>query len=295
MSVNLVKKTIAKFLETNVPEVICIIGKWGVGKTYTWETFFEELSDEGKIKLPYYSYVSLFGVNSIDELRQTIFENRSSTKNVRLSPTFDSSRENLIQYRNTALQKFSQLTGYTKIPYLETYFNNFSGSFRHLISLTVKDTIVCFDDFERRGKGLRAADVLGVISQLKETKECKIAIILNDDALPQEDKPDFEKYFEKVVDASIEFAPTTEESAEIALRGTNDISKWLRTACIDLEISNIRIIKKIERLAMQICDRLKPFEADVRKNVVRSRVVILFAGRRTAYRFSKDQTTSTMG
>ena len=87
------------------------------------------------------------------------------------------------------------------------------------MSLTVKDAIVCFDDFERKGKGLRTADVLGVISQLKETKECKIVVILNDDALSEEDKPDFEKYFEKVFDAKIEFAPTAEEFVEIALRG----------------------------------------------------------------------------
>ena len=76
MSVSLVKKTIAKFLETDVPEVICITGKWGVGKTYAWKTFLRELSGEKTIKLPYYSYVSLFGINSIDEIRQTIFENR---------------------------------------------------------------------------------------------------------------------------------------------------------------------------------------------------------------------------
>lgn len=277
MSVSLAKKTIAKFLETDVPEVICITGKWGVGKTYAWKTFFGELSAEGKIKLPYYSYVSLFGISSVDELRQTIFEDRTSSNNVELSPTLDSLREKVKQYYDTALQKVSRTSKYAKIPYVENYLNNFSGGFRHIMSLTVKDAIVCFDDFERKGKGLRTADVLGVISQLKETKECKIVVILNDDALSEEDKPDFEKYFEKVVDAKIEFAPTAEESVEIALRGTDNLHGWLRSACIDLNISNIRIIKKIERLAVQVGELLKPFEADVTNNVVRSLCVLAWS------------------
>jgi hypothetical protein len=239
---------------------------------------FQRLSTSqahGVLERPTRGYVSLFGINSVDELRQTIFEDRKSSKNIELSPTIENLQEKLKQYYDTALQKISKSSKYTKIPFVENYLNNFSGGFRHIMSLTVRGAIVCVDDFERKGKGLRTADVLGVISQLKETKECKIVVIFNDDALPDEEKPDFEKYFEKVVDAKIEFAPTAQESVEIALRTSDDLHGWLRAACIELNISNIRIIKKIERLAIQLDDLLGKIDEDVKKNVVRS--VCIFA------------------
>ncbi len=196
---------------------------------------------------------------------------------IELSATFESLRENVTQFFNAGLQKASKVIGYAKIPYVESYLNNVSGGFRHIVSLTIKDTIVCFDDFERKGKGLRAADVLGVISQLKETKECKIVVILNDDALSDEDKPDFEKYFEKVVDAKIEFAPTPKESVEIALQGEGNLQTCLRAACIDLDISNIRVIKKIERLAIQLDDLLAKIDDDVKRNIIRSLCVLAWS------------------
>jgi hypothetical protein len=36
MSVELVKAEIARFLGDSKPGVLCIRGKWGVGKTYSW-------------------------------------------------------------------------------------------------------------------------------------------------------------------------------------------------------------------------------------------------------------------
>ena len=42
--------------------------------------FLQEAIDEDKVALPSYAYVSLFGLISIDELRQSIFENETSTK-----------------------------------------------------------------------------------------------------------------------------------------------------------------------------------------------------------------------
>ena len=58
---------------------------------------------------------------------------------------------------------------------------------------------------------------------------------------------------------------------------TDNLHGWLRSACIDLNISNIRIIKKIERLAVQVGELLKPFEADVTNNVVRSLCVLAWS------------------
>src|SRR3712207_2036559 len=75
VSTDLVNSEVVKFLKSQAPEVLCIRGKWGVGKTYTWTTRLEEVQTSGKIALQRYSYVSLFGINSLDELKFSIFEN----------------------------------------------------------------------------------------------------------------------------------------------------------------------------------------------------------------------------
>jgi hypothetical protein len=75
MSIKLVKEEIGKFLAHQEPEVLCIRGKWGVGKTYTWAKELETAQRTNAVKLPRYSYVSLFGVNSLEELKFAVFEN----------------------------------------------------------------------------------------------------------------------------------------------------------------------------------------------------------------------------
>jgi len=42
MSLEIVKKEIFRFLESDTPEVLAIKGAWGVGKTYTWNKFILE-------------------------------------------------------------------------------------------------------------------------------------------------------------------------------------------------------------------------------------------------------------
>ena len=66
MSIEIVKDQIRRFLSSNEPEVICIGGRWGVGKTYAWKKYLKDAHDEADIALKRYSYVSLFGVNSLD-------------------------------------------------------------------------------------------------------------------------------------------------------------------------------------------------------------------------------------
>ncbi|MBA7570155.1 hypothetical protein ES708_11902 [subsurface metagenome] len=78
MSVEIVKKQIEEFLATDTPEVLAIRGAWGVGKTYAWNKFFKEAKDKKRIALEQYSYVSLFGINSLDSLKYAIYEQSKS-------------------------------------------------------------------------------------------------------------------------------------------------------------------------------------------------------------------------
>jgi hypothetical protein len=64
VSTELIKDEIEKFLSTDEPGVLCIRGKWGVGKTYTWDRALEEAQFAKRIGLHRYSYVSLFGIRA---------------------------------------------------------------------------------------------------------------------------------------------------------------------------------------------------------------------------------------
>jgi hypothetical protein len=77
MSVALVKEEIENFLKSKDPaEVLCIRGKWGIGKTYAWNDCLDKMQRARLLNVKYYSYVSIFGINSSDELKSLIFENK---------------------------------------------------------------------------------------------------------------------------------------------------------------------------------------------------------------------------
>jgi Cdc6-like AAA superfamily ATPase len=87
MSTTLIENQIRTFLSNKEPEVICISGPWGVGKTFAWNRNVKDAHASKHIALDAYSYVSLFGINSLDELKYSIFENsvKSSDIGVELS------------------------------------------------------------------------------------------------------------------------------------------------------------------------------------------------------------------
>ena len=87
MSIKLVKSQIDRFLASDTPEVISIKGRWGIGKTFSWNKFLQEAKDINKITLEKYSYVSLFGINSVDQLKRSVFENIVSKKDIGVEPS----------------------------------------------------------------------------------------------------------------------------------------------------------------------------------------------------------------
>ena len=69
MSIEVVQNQINAFLGSDKPEVIAIKGAWGVGKTYTWKKFLLAAKEVNGVALKRYSYVSLFGINSLDAFK----------------------------------------------------------------------------------------------------------------------------------------------------------------------------------------------------------------------------------
>lgn len=150
MSLELVKTQLKKFLSNEKNEVICIKGKWGVGKSYLWGKAFKESHLENSIKYPFYSYVSLFGVDSINDVKVSIFENTLTRDDFLRQPDIDTFDKRLKEQ----IGKSNKIRSLIKVFENATRRKGIVDSLSHIGFLGVKNQIVCFDDFERSGKNL---------------------------------------------------------------------------------------------------------------------------------------------
>lgn len=84
-----IERELTHFLERKTPAAYCVTGPWGTGKTFLWQNvilprardlpYKPVLPDDlppGEFDYRYYSYVSLFNINSIQELKRAIFDAR---------------------------------------------------------------------------------------------------------------------------------------------------------------------------------------------------------------------------
>jgi hypothetical protein len=268
MSIKLVNEEIEKFLRREEAEVLCIRGKWGVGKTYTWAKQLEAAQRANAVKRPRYSYVSLFGVNSLDELKFATFENvitlSEGVKKADLE-TLDAFISSKVGWR-----KYTRIA--QSLPLLKGFVGPDTAA---LVSfMTIRDQIVCIDDLERRGKNLDVNDVLGLISYLREQRNCKVVLILNDEQLG-DDRRSFDKNLEKVVDLSLVYEPSLAESTKIAVTASDDTSRLVAERCTTLGITNIRVIKRVLRFVEALKPLLAAYDEDVFKVAVGS--IVLFS------------------
>jgi hypothetical protein len=263
VSIELIEGEIRRFLSTTDPEVVCISGHWGVGKTFAWNRFLKDAQVQKSIALKRYSYVSLFGVNSLDEFKYSVFENSVQSSEIGVEPSLETLQSNT----SAAAERFGRksLWFLQQIPLVKNYV----GGLGPVWFLSVKNTIICIDDIERRGKGLQVRDIMGLASNLREHKGCKVVLILNDEAL-DEDRAEFDTYYEKVVDTTLKFAPTAAECARVALAGNTPAEQLLAAHCVSLGISNIRLIKKIERAVRKVEPMLKAYDEQVFKQAAQS-------------------------
>lgn len=260
MSVELVKEQVRRFLSTDTPEVLAIKGDWGVGKTYSWEQYIEEFKTECTLKS--YSYVSLFGINSIAELKQTTFLNTIDTKRIGEAP-------NIKGYS----KKVADLVKDTKIPYVSKYVGGIGSLINSVSQLAMNKTIICFDDLERHSKGITIKDFMGLVSFFKEQKGCKVVLLLNEEAGDDTFK-DYRKYKEKIVDRQLHFEPTAEQCFDIMFSNDFEFRDYIRDCCIGLNIKNKRVIRKIVEHTNEFLELVNGFDESIKKQVIHSTIVL---------------------
>jgi hypothetical protein len=258
MSIALVKAEIAKFLGRSEPEVLCLRGRWGVGKTHAWNSEFNAARTRNSLGLKNYAYVSLFGINSLEALKFAILEN---TQNMEIKETAVS---------------LGKLPGHVakmlaNSPLLAKFVDR--ETIQGVLFSSISKQLICLDDFERRSDNLRAKDALGLISSLKEARACKVALILNEERLEETARVEFETHLEKVVDISLLFDPSASQAAEIGVTRSDQASSYVRDRSIALGITNIRTIARCQRFVESIKPLLAGHDPEVLRNAIRGLVL----------------------
>lgn len=268
MSVATVKTVASRFLTSDTPEVLALKGSWGVGKTYAWNQLV--LQHKNSCKLPSYCYVSLFGISSIAELRTAIFAKTTEFK--LLGEPLNAKTINT-EWATLGLEAIKRwghrLSAVKDVPYLKNLSVGLDALAPHLI----RRTIICLDDFERLNTDrIKPDQILGLISELKEEKECKIVLIFNEDEMPSKDV--YQRYREKVIDIELLYAPTSLEAAELALPANLPLREVIKKYVISLEIKNIRILRKIVALARVMQDAVGDLHDRVMEQAVMTLVLL---------------------
>lgn len=254
-SVDLVNSEIERFLADETADAMAIIGDWGSGKTFTWNEAVKRIKADPskKVARPGYAYVSLFGVGSIAQLNVAIFQHSEVIKSDRSAKE----REGLLNLARLASR-------FKSLPFVRDYAEAAEG----LMAYEIRDRIVCFDDLERISPGLSMKELMGFASFLKERRNCKVVFIAHADRL--EEKGEFDKLSEKVVDITLRFVRLPEDAAKIAIKEETPLAKATREKCVALGINNIRVVGQIWRLMKTIEPMLKPYDASLLDQAIHS-------------------------
>ncbi|MEX5685424.1 P-loop NTPase fold protein [Pseudomonas silesiensis] len=260
MSVIQVKKALQHFAVNKEGRAIVLKGEWGTGKTFIWRQTIE--SHKASFSRTSYSYVSLFGLSSLSDLKRAIFTNIVQREKAGEVATTASIIDNLSQFDFSDakgwFRKLSSQTKDVKIPII----GGIGGMVDSIQFSTISDTLICIDDFERRSNSLSARDVLGLISNLVESRNCSVILILNENSL--EDDDEFFAFNEKVFDYEVVYKPEVEECVNIVFPASDESHKLLARNIIKLEINNIRLLKKIRLFNNMLSPHLKNAPAEIK-------------------------------
>ena len=105
-----------------------------------------------------------------------------------------------------------------------------------------------------------------MVSFLREQRNCKVALILNDERLGEEERRVFETHLEKVVDVS----QTPTEAAEIGAPDSDSTTLLVQESCAALRVTNIRTIRRTLALVRNVKGLIADYYMELRVAVIKS-------------------------
>lgn len=273
MSRDIIEHNIGTFLELESSEILAVYGGWGVGKTYIWNEVIKSKYTRIPSCYKSYSYVSLFGINSLESLKTSIFENMISTDLIgegepSLS-TFISNLSSTIEVRKKGYWNKKAPTIAKSLPWIR----NFSPLLDHAMSMAIKDSVICFDDIERRGCSLTVNEILGYLNFLKEKRNCKIIVIYNSEKMNDDN---FKELNEKVIDKRVQLNMTAEECCNSIISENNTHKELIKSYVSNLNLTNMRVINTINNLSEILQTLFLDIEGETWDKLIKSLCLFCF-------------------
>lgn len=244
----------------NKHKAIAVVGDWGIGKTFLWRKFYNDKKDSLHYKK--YVYVSLFSINSLQELKiktATDISTRDSGAIGELAPK----AKNLIGMLSSASvgEQSSSLS-----------LNISSSMVSNLILSSLEDTLVCFDDLERRGKNLPIDEVMGLVNYLTQEKNCSVVCLLNREEVNDDQ---YHNYKEKVFAVEINIDDSLDVIIERCTDKNQEIVKGFYSV---FQVKNIRFYERVFELYDSFIEALKDKDlSETSKNTILSSLLLLVA------------------
>ena len=245
--------------DINNGKTIMLSGVWGAGKTHFWQNEIEkDLSSKLKKENKTCVYVSLYGKESISEVKSSIF--LEAYKNVYGEDFISKSVSKLTDVARV-FWKVKNIDAFDKI--------NQEKKENQSEELLKDGSVICLDDIERKSKKIDLNDLFGLISDLALSLKCKIIIILNSEVFQDKEAEVFKQVKEKTINKFFYFEPTIQELFK-SIYGENkyqSLAKYkddILSAIIETEELNARIY-------IQVLDNCLEWEVAKRldKNIIR--------------------------
>ncbi|MBU1045437.1 MAG: KAP family NTPase [Candidatus Omnitrophica bacterium] len=215
-----------RFIDNKELKIMILKGPWGVGKTYYWKNFIKKRLKE--IKKNAYSYVSLFGVKDLDQVKSQIFSNLCLVDNKEM-------KKRVLD----AIKPINKIIKNSSIPYI----SNCSGLSNSFEEKFISEIFICFDDIERKDDSLILKSFLGLANYLGEEKDCKVVLIFNEGKFEEEDTKALKKYREKIVHLELVFDPSVEVNFKLIF---NHEKEGLLKTFKSLNCNNIRVMNRVK-------------------------------------------------
>jgi hypothetical protein len=259
MSTAIVRGVIHRFIASDKAAVLVLRGAWGVGKTHFWKSC---ISEHQAVSRRRYSYVSMFGISTIQQLQLSVFINARDLK------VGGQGKRDLMASATNKLGQAKALFKNAAGLLPDTWAKRVTFAIDSVIPHIISDLLICLDDFERLPRdGMQMEEVLGFVTTLKEEKNCKVVLIFNDAQLGERNEI-YQRYREKVVDVDLVFAPTVAEAADLALPRDYPFGGLIREKLEILSVNNIRLIRRMLANVEQLTPLLKDAQPGVAQMVI---------------------------
>ena len=185
----------------NNGHIIMISGARGIGKTYFWKKEIEEnLSKQLQEQKKSYVYISFFGKESIQDIKQEILYKASLGKKYFLNEAEAFSFDAVSIFKDSDGTISEGLKTFVNF----SIFNKKQKGKKRLSN----GGVICFDDLERKSTKININDLFGTMYKLANELQCKIVMMVNGSLLDTSDSKHFGILTEKIVNKFIFYEKT---------------------------------------------------------------------------------------